>query len=113
MPGRLDFDIRYGGSARRRDDDEPMRLLVLGDFSGKPSAERPPLASRPTVRVDPDNFDQVLRRLRPQVTVAAGPIQFDELDDFHPDRLYARLELFTSLRQARTTLPSETDPLLG
>jgi type VI secretion system ImpC/EvpB family protein len=86
---------------------------VLGDFSGKPAGERPPLASRPTLRVDPDNFDQVLRRLRPQMDAPAGPIQFEQLDDFHPDRLYARLELFKSLRQARTTLPSGSDPLLG
>jgi type VI secretion system protein ImpC len=113
MPSRVEFDMRFGRDRRRRDDDEPMRLLVLGDFSGKPADERPPLASRPMLRVDPDNFDQVLRRLRPQVTVPAGPIQFEQLDDFHPDRLYARLELFQSLRQARTTLPSGPDPLLG
>src|SRR5262245_25998293 len=113
MPGQFEFDIRGGGGSRRRDDEEPMRLLLLGDFSGKPSDARPPLASRPTLRVDPDNFEQVLRRLRPRLEAPGGAIEFEELDDFHPDRLYSRLELFKSLRQARTTLPAGNDPLLG
>src|SRR5262245_731761 len=111
MPGQFDFDIRYGGSSR--DDEAPMRLLVLGDFSGKPPDARPPLASRPTLRVDPDNFEQVLRRLRPQLDAPGGPIEFEQLDDFHPDRLYSRLELFNTLRQARLAPPSGSDPLLG
>ena len=56
MPGRMEFDVSFGRTGRPRDDSEPMRLLVLGDFSGKPAAERPPLASRPTHRVDVDTL---------------------------------------------------------
>ena len=35
------------------------------------------------------------------------------MDDFHPDRLYARLDLFQALRQARATPPAGSDELLG
>ncbi len=43
----------------------------------------------------------------------AGEIRFEQIDDFHPDRLYARLELFQGLRQARANPPVGNDDLLG
>jgi len=113
MPGRLEFDLGFGRSGRPRDETEPMRLLVLGDFSGKTATERAPLASRPAPRVDIDNFDDVMRRLAPRVSVPAGEIRFEQIDDFHPDRLYARLDLFKALREARARPPASSDDLLG
>jgi type VI secretion system protein ImpC len=113
VPARLEFDLGFGRSGRRRDDSEPMRLLVVGDFSGKAVAERAPLASRPTHRVDVDNLDDVVQRLLPRLTVAAGEIRFKQIDDFHPDRLYDRLDLFETLRQARAKPPAGSDDLLG
>ena len=113
MPGRLEFDLGFGRSGRSRDESAPMRLLLLGDFSGKPAAERAPLASRPTQRVDIDNLDDVMRRLAPRVSVPAGQIRFEQIDDFHPDRLYATLELFQALREARVRPPAVDDDLLG
>jgi type VI secretion system protein ImpC len=98
---------------RKRDNGEPMRLLVMGDFSGKAVAERPPLARRPTQRVDIDNVDDVMQRLGPRLSVQAGETRFSQIDDFHPDRLYARLDLFQGLRQARTNPPAGTQDLLG
>jgi len=61
MPGRLEFDLGFGRPGRSREESEPMRLLVMGDFSGKAAAERAPLATRPTHKVDIDNLAEVLR----------------------------------------------------
>jgi type VI secretion system ImpC/EvpB family protein len=99
----------------RRDDGEPLRLLVLGDFSGKPAAGRTPLAARATQQIDVDTLDAVMQRTKPRLTSAAGEIAFDRIDDFHPDRLYAGLAAFETLRQARSRKPdqAETDALLG
>ncbi len=116
MPGRMEFKLDLGRAAhpqetgRRRG---PMRLLVLGDFSGKPVAERPPLADRPTQRVDRDNLDDVIQRLAPRLTLAAGELRFEQIDDFHPDALYTRFELFDTLRQARAQPPASGGDLLG
>jgi type VI secretion system protein ImpC len=88
---------------------DPMRLLVLGDFSGKPAAARPPLTSRSPRRVDVDNFDDVMRRLEPRAALASGEIAFQQIDDFHPDRLYARLDQFKALRDARNSPPAARD----
>ena len=108
MPGRLEFDLGFGRSrGRRREESEPMRLLVLGDFSGK--REREPLAGRPARRIDFDNADVVMRQMAPRVNVNDREIHFEQIDDFHPDRLYARVDLFQALRDARATPPAGSD----
>ena len=111
MAERLEFDVSLGRRGRARDEGEPMRLLVLGNFSGDAAADRPALGSRPTQRVDIDNFDDVLRRLTPRLNMPSGEIRFQQIDDFHPDGLYVRLELFKALRHARVHPPSETGDL--
>ena len=113
MPERLKFDVGFGRPGRRRESDDPLRLLVLGDFSGKPSSDRPQLANRPTYQVDVDTFESVFRRVGPQLTLTAGEIRFGGLDDFHPDRLFAGLDLFQALRRQRANPPAEDDDALG
>ena len=120
MAGRLEFgiDFQNAGSSRgrRADPDAPMRLLLIGDFSGRGDlnlGEEPTLARRQILAVDTDNFDQILARLKPSVRVAvpdAPPLELSisTLDDFHPDRLLRRLEVFHALRDLRTRLQ---DPL--
>lgn len=107
MPGRMNFDLGFGpkSAPKPREGEQPMRLLLVGDFSGRPSSERPPLATRPTVGVDVDNFDSVMKRLAPRVTTGVGEIAFAHLDDFHPDALFAKLALFQALRTARSQPP--------
>ena len=111
MPERLKFDLGFGRPGRRRDDGEPMRLLVLGDFRGH--GERPALSSRPTQQVDVDSLDDVMQRLAPRLNLTVGELQFRRIDDFHPDRLYERLELFQALREKRARPPAEGDDLLA
>jgi type VI secretion system protein ImpC len=118
MPGRMKFDFKLGQpqarqSARHRSD-RPMRILLMGDFSGRHSrdAETPgDLASRAPVAVDIDSFDRALFRLAPRLELspsAAGGIalavEFRQLEDFHPDHLYTHLNLFQALREARARL---------
>ncbi len=108
MPGRLQFDLSLGPRPAPRQGQGALRILLLGDFSARPVAERVPLAQRPTQRVDVDSLDDVMRRLAPRMAQPAGDINFEGLDDFHPDALFARLPVFASLRQMRQRL---MDPL--
>jgi type VI secretion system protein ImpC len=103
----MEFEFDLGGSrkGRQRVETAPMRMLVLGDFSGRPSEERPPLASRPTHKIDVDRLDPVMKRLAPRVQAKSGEIAFATIDDFHPDALFRRVDLFTALRHARTQPP--------
>ena len=103
MPGRIEFELGRARKGRARDDGTPMRLLVLGDFSGRPVAERVPLPTRPTHKVDADTFDAVMQRISPRIQTPAGEISFRTMDDFHPDALFNRVEVFNALRQARAS----------
>ncbi len=117
MPARMEFNFDLGRKDAARDtarsNGTPMRLLVLGDFSGRAAADRPTLSNRPTQRVDVDNLDEVVRRLGPRVSLPEGELRFEEMEDFHPDALYARYELFDALRQARARPPAAGSDLLG
>ena len=116
MPGRLDLEFGFSRSAARRTrSDGVKRLLLMGDFSGGgvKAAARAALASRTTHKVDIDNIDQVMRRIAPSLRLPAGDLAFTQLDDFHPDHLYQRLDLFQALRKARTDPGTDHDDLLG
>lgn len=115
MPGRLEFSLRSAANALAgRRDGGAMRLLVVGDFSARPAPERAPLADRPTLEVDLDRLDAAIARLAPRIEVdGIGEVGFARLDDFHPDRLYAQLDVFRALRDARAQPPQRAADLLG
>ena len=105
MPGRMELNLSLGPQAARRTPHHgPMRLLVMGDFSGLTAKPKPALATRPTHRVDVDNLDAVMQRLAPRLQLPAGVLDVEGLDDFHPDALLNRLDLFQSLRELRQRL---------
>ena len=102
----MSFDLGFGShGAAPREPDAPMRLLLVGDFSGRPADERPALATRPTHRVDLDELERVLGRLAPRISTPVSTVEPRSLDDFHPDALFEKLELFRALRDARTQPP--------
>jgi type VI secretion system protein ImpC len=122
MTGRIGFEVSLGNA---RDDrggpprrSNSMRILVLADLSGRGNRgleSAADLASRPIMALDLDTFDTVFRRMAPRLELAPGiggaasvAVGFDSLDDFHPDRLYTRVEPFRALRESRARL---LDPL--
>ncbi|QDU62426.1 hypothetical protein Pan216_32930 [Planctomycetes bacterium Pan216] len=89
---------------------QPFHVLLVGDFSGrdrKPAASKRPL--RPVI-VDRDNLDEVMASLEVEIPIQLGregaqeAFRPTELDHFHPDRLFDRLEVFAKLRQLRRRL---------
>lgn len=85
-------------------EEQPFRILLMGDFSGRASrGVMEPLRSRKPLMIDRDNFDSVMARLEPALG-KSGQMKFQELDDFHPDRIFGRLEIFGALRETRRRL---------
>ncbi len=118
MAGRLDFTFNFTqpqhSERTRPHQDQALRILVLGDFTGRENRgvmQAGDVAARPLVAVDVDNFDDVMFRFAPQLNlplgeraVASESVEFKCLDDFHPDALFERLSVFDALRATRARL---------
>ncbi len=107
--GNVHLTSGAGGDATEIPPDTPFRLLVCGNLSGNrdnliASNQRKPIF------IDRDNFDEILARLSPSVTLPnsdAGmelTISFRELNDFHPDGLFRSLPVFDKLRTLQTEI---------
>lgn len=98
MPGRLEFNLSLSAQAGPGIPNRgAVRLLLMGDFSGLAPARRPPLGSRPTLRVDIDNLDDRLQALDAGITLGGQRLVFRSIDDFHPDSLVGHLRALPAL----------------
>lgn len=91
--------------------DEPFRLLLLADFSGRASRGlQGELSARRPRRVDRDDLQKVFSALAPELelsTRAAGVrlrLALRSLEDLHPDSLWEGLDVFRELRSLRARL---------
>lgn len=98
-----------------------MRILILGDFSGRNRDSAAIEDCRP-VKVDVDNFDAVFAKLAPALALRLDGelnLTFRQLDDFHPDALLKNADLFRGLTHIRerlldaSTFPQAAEELRG
>ena len=92
----------------------PVRIAVLGDFSGGAARGRldtgAALARRKLVSVEFDNLEETLARAEVKLSLPLGDggagveIAFADLDAFHPDALYRELDVFKALADLRKRL---------
>lgn len=107
----LDVAPKEGRPGEPADPDTPFRILILGDFSGRRSRGiRSVLAGRRPVLIDRDNFDEVMGNMHPELRINGVPLEFHELDDFHPDNIYRETEVFQKLADERERPISVADP---
>jgi type VI secretion system protein ImpC len=109
----VELDVTAGAqtSHAAEEEDTPFRILLAGDFSGRANRGLPPNVGKRTPRmVDSDNLDEVLAELDVMLRLPQGALRFREMEDFHPDRLYAQAGIFRRLAEVRaqpaTPLPA-------
>jgi type VI secretion system protein ImpC len=106
------FQIDLGtpaGRTSKRDADQPLRVLVVGNFSGNaPTESAAPFTAR---RLDLDGFDAVMAASSPRLDLAISGLGesrvrlgFSSLDDFHPDAIFRECAIFAALREKRSLL---------
>ena len=91
--------------------DTPFCVAVIGDFSGRGNREVETggvLRNRRAYSIDRDNFSQVIAQLNVALDLPifgknSPPVTLHiaDLDDFHPDRLFDNLEIFTPFKEIR------------
>lgn len=92
----------------------PIRVALLGDFSAGALSGRletgADLARRKPLKVEFDTLEDALARLRLNLTLpigadgAAVEVPISDVESFHPDGLYAQLEVFSALSSLRKRL---------
>jgi type VI secretion system protein ImpB len=94
----------------------PFVMGVVGDFSGHPTKELPPLEQRKFVEIDRDNFNDVMKRMTPGLNMRventmAGDgtelgvqLSFNSLDDFEPANVVRQVEPLQKLMETRNQL---------
>src|SRR5258707_323571 len=117
MPKPFDFggvNLTAGedASGARPSPEVPFCIAILGDFSGRANrgiCDAKTIGKRRALLIDRDNLEEVLSGSGAEIQLpveegAALRLQFSELDDFHPDRIFERLDIFAKLREMRGRL---------
>ncbi|MET1023459.1 MAG: type VI secretion system contractile sheath small subunit [Pseudoxanthomonas sp.] len=111
---QLTYDVEIGDAIEKKE--LPFVAGVMGDFTGKSDEPLPKLKDRKFVNVDKDNFDDVLKSMKPRVAgqvenTLAGDgsklgvdITFASLADFEPARVVQQVEPLRKLLEARQKL---------
>lgn len=121
----IKYDVETGGAIEMKE--LPFVMGVLGDFTGHPAEPLAKLKERKFVEITPDNFDDVLKSMKPhlQFTVDnvlseepdAGKLgvnlKFESMDDFSPDRVAQQVEPLRKLLELRQSLADLRGSLQG
>ena len=120
----ISYEVETGGAIETKE--LPFLMGVLADLSGNPAEALPKLKDRKFVEVNPDNFDAVLKSMKPRVqfTVAnklqpeAGgkigvDITFESLDDFNPEAVAKQVGPLQELLKLRQKLADLRGSLQG
>lgn len=116
IPNKTDFEteVSLETEAVPIPDDPPFHILFLGDYSGRENLSFSTEAKLPVsapIEIDRDNFTDVLKKLNTSLRLDLQGngkdllfLNFRQLDDFHPDRLFEQVPLFSELREMRKRL---------
>lgn len=105
----LESSVSFGNVSGGVIEDLPFHILALGNWSG--DAERRDFSARRPIEIDRDNFDEVIARLNTSVVLDFDDgselvLEFSSLDDFNPDEIFRRVDMFEQLRSLRKNLNS-------
>jgi type VI secretion system protein ImpB len=110
----ITYDVEIGDAIEMKE--LPFVMGVLADLSGKPDAPLPRLRDRKFVEIDRDNFNDVLKGMKPHLafrvdnkltdddTKLGVELRFQNLDDFAPERVAEQVEPLKKLMEVRQQL---------
>jgi type VI secretion system protein ImpB len=95
----------------------PFIMGVMSDLSGDGADDLPEVADRQFVEIKPDNFDKVLKGMKPRLTYAVDnkldpdsgdkigvELKFESFDDFSPEKVAQQVGPLRQLLEKRQEL---------
>jgi type VI secretion system protein ImpB len=124
----ITYDVETGGALELKE--LPMVVGVLADLSGQPvvdaEGKKIPVKDRKFVRIDRDNFNDVLAGSQPAVNLRVDnkltgeegaqlnvALKFKDLTDFEPEQVVQQVEPLRQLLDARRRLSDLKSKLDG
>jgi type VI secretion system protein ImpB len=110
----ITYEVETGGAMVLKE--LPFVMGVLADLSGQPKEALPKLKDRKFEDIDRDNFDDVLKRMKPRLALRvdntlkgdgselAVELNFQKLDDFRPENVVRQVEPLNKLLETRNQL---------
>ena len=110
----ITYDVEIGDAIQLKE--IPFVMGVLSDLSGKPDEPLPRLRDRKFVEIDRDNFDAVLKGMKPRLayrvdnklanddTKLGVEVRFNNMEDFEPEQVANQIEPLRKLAEARKKL---------
>ena len=110
----IKYEVETGGAIEMKE--LPFVMGVLGDFTGQPKEPLAKLKERKFVEVTPDNFDDVLKSMKPRVSMRVDntlkgdgselsvELSFEKLSDFEPEAIVRQVEPLRKLLEVRGQL---------
>ncbi|UCX04439.1 type VI secretion system contractile sheath small subunit [Shewanella glacialimarina] len=110
----ITYDIETEGAVVKKE--LPFVIGITGDFTGHNTENIKPLKDRRFVQIDRDNFNDVLKRMSPQLNISVPntlvdddsemnvSLQFNSLEDFEPAAIVNQVEPLKKLMETRNKL---------
>ncbi|CAI2531368.1 Uncharacterized protein conserved in bacteria [Serratia ficaria] len=110
----ITYDVDIGDAQEKKE--LPFVVGVLGDFSGNPLEPLPKLKDRKFIFIDRDNFNGVLKGIKPRLTYRVDntlvkngtqlgvELNFNTLEDFEPQNVVRQVEPLRKLLEVRNKL---------
>jgi type VI secretion system protein ImpB len=106
---QITYDLETRGAIEKKE--LPLVVGIIADLAGyRTEAETvADLKTRKFIEIDRDNFNDVMKSIKPTLNIAARnkapqQIVFETLDDFTPDRLVEKVDALKELLTARQNL---------
>ena len=110
----ITYEVELGGAQVMKE--LPFVVGVISDLSGQPKDGLPRLKDRKFVEIDRDNFDDVLKSMKPRVALRVDntlkgdgselsvELNFEKLSDFEPESIVRQVEPLRKLLEVRGQL---------
>ena len=110
----ITYDVETNGAEQTKE--LPFVVGTMGDYSGDNTEARKSLKERKFVSIDRDNFNQVMSKVNPKLSMKvdntlAGDdsqmsteLEFNSIEDFEPENLVNQIEPLKQLLAARNKL---------